>query len=95
MDRVIIGSDIYNKTNPKELLKFKKFIENHKSFDVVIDGLNLTYMNLSAPKLLLVIYIVFIKIIVLVIYQYINTLYKFIYVKISIIKNDFFLLFSY
>ncbi|KAG5331998.1 MRPP3 ribonuclease, partial [Acromyrmex charruanus] len=58
MDRVIIGSDIYNKTNPKELLKFKEFIENTKPFDVVIDGLNLTYMNLSAPKLLLLINVV-------------------------------------
>ncbi|KYN28464.1 PREDICTED: mitochondrial ribonuclease P protein 3 [Trachymyrmex cornetzi] len=58
MDKVIIGSDIYNKTNPKELLKFKEFIENTKPFDVVIDGLNLTYMNLSAPKLHLLINIV-------------------------------------
>ncbi|KAG5308414.1 MRPP3 ribonuclease, partial [Acromyrmex insinuator] len=59
MDRVIIGSDIYNKTNPKELLNFKTFIENNKPFDVVIDGLNLTYMKYkSAPKLLLLINVV-------------------------------------
>ncbi|KYQ52607.1 Mitochondrial ribonuclease P protein 3 [Trachymyrmex zeteki] len=58
MDRIIIGSDIYHKTNPKELLKFKKFIENTKPFDVVIDGLNLTYMNFSAPKLLVLINVV-------------------------------------
>lgn len=54
MDKVIIGSDIYNKSNPKELLKFKKFIEDTKPYDIVIDGLNLTYINmkLPAPKLL-------------------------------------------
>ncbi|KYN34469.1 Mitochondrial ribonuclease P protein 3 [Trachymyrmex septentrionalis] len=58
MDRIIIGSDIYNKTNPKELLKFKEFIENTKPFDVIIDGLNLAYMNFSSPKLLTLISVV-------------------------------------
>ncbi|KYM97092.1 PREDICTED: mitochondrial ribonuclease P protein 3 [Cyphomyrmex costatus] len=59
MDRVIIGSDVYRKTNPQELLKFKEFIENTKPFDIVIDGLNLTYLqNLSAPKLMLLLNVV-------------------------------------
>jgi len=56
MDRVIVGSDIYRTTNPKELLRFKKFIENTKPYDIVIDGLNVTYIqNSSASKLLSVI----------------------------------------
>ncbi|XP_011870761.1 PREDICTED: mitochondrial ribonuclease P protein 3 [Vollenhovia emeryi] len=58
MDKVIIGSDVYRKTNPKELLKFQKFIEDTKPYDIVIDGLNITYFqksrsyhNESEPKL--------------------------------------------
>ncbi|XP_024886254.1 mitochondrial ribonuclease P catalytic subunit [Temnothorax curvispinosus] len=53
IDRVIIGSDIYRKTNPKELLNFKKFVEHTRPYDIVIDGLNLTYtQSKSLPKLL-------------------------------------------
>lgn len=58
MDKIIIGSDIYRKSNPEELLKFKKFIEDTKPYDVVIDGLNLTYVqgkSAKVPKLLWVI----------------------------------------
>ncbi|XP_011155896.1 mitochondrial ribonuclease P catalytic subunit [Solenopsis invicta] len=52
MDRVIIGSDVYRKTNPQELLKFQRFIENTKPYDIVMDGLNLTYMqNKTGPTL--------------------------------------------
>ncbi|XP_012541370.2 mitochondrial ribonuclease P catalytic subunit isoform X2 [Monomorium pharaonis] len=59
MDRVIIGSDIYCKTNPEELLRFQKFIENTKPYDIVIDGLNLTYaQSKTAPKLLSLINVV-------------------------------------
>jgi len=59
MDRVIIGSDIYQNTNPKELSKFEKFIENTKPYDIVIDGLNLTYIqNHSVPTLLLLIKVI-------------------------------------
>lgn len=43
MNRVIIGSDIYHKTNPYELQRFKKFIQDTKPYDIVIDGLNITY----------------------------------------------------
>ncbi|KAL6438829.1 hypothetical protein ACFW04_003723 [Cataglyphis niger] len=52
MKRVIIGSDIYYKTNPRELERFKKFIEQTKPYDIVIDGLNMTYIkNNYAPTL--------------------------------------------
>lgn len=45
MNRVIIGSDIYCKTNPRELQRFKKFIEDTKPYDIVIDGLNISYIQ--------------------------------------------------
>lgn len=45
MNRVIIGSDIYHKTNPNELNRFKTFIEKTKPYDIVIDGLNLIYIQ--------------------------------------------------
>lgn len=50
MDKVIVGSDIYHKTNPKELSKFMKFIEITKPYDVVIDGLNLTYIQKNSVE---------------------------------------------
>lgn len=65
MHKVIIGSDVYCNTNPKELSNFQKFIENTKPYDIVIDGLNLTYAQkilYSGPKLQWVIYTVFNKI---------------------------------
>ncbi|KAG5326927.1 MRPP3 ribonuclease, partial [Acromyrmex heyeri] len=49
MDRVIIGSDIYNKTNPKELLKFKEFIENTKPFDVYFIKFSATGIRIQDP----------------------------------------------
>lgn len=45
MNKVIIGSDIYRKTNPRELERFKKFIEDTKPYDIVIDGLNTSYIQ--------------------------------------------------
>lgn len=45
MNRIIIGSDIYRKTNPRELQRFKKFIEDTKPYDIVIDGLNISYIQ--------------------------------------------------
>lgn len=59
MNKVLIGSDIYYKTNPKELSNFQQFIEKTKPYDIVIDGLNLTYaQSKSEPKLLQVIHAV-------------------------------------
>ncbi|KAL6257960.1 hypothetical protein P5V15_011557 [Pogonomyrmex californicus] len=53
IDKLIIGSDIYRNTNPKELDKFKQFIEKTKPYDIVIDGLNLAYIHTKKlPKLL-------------------------------------------
>ncbi|XP_060533331.1 mitochondrial ribonuclease P catalytic subunit isoform X2 [Cylas formicarius] len=41
--KVIIGKDLFLKTNPAELEKFKNFIQNMGKFDVVLDGLNIAY----------------------------------------------------
>ncbi|XP_014482187.1 PREDICTED: mitochondrial ribonuclease P protein 3 [Dinoponera quadriceps] len=43
MKRVIVGSDIYFTSNPRELRKFMEFVERTKPYDIVIDGLNITY----------------------------------------------------
>ncbi|XP_015119862.1 mitochondrial ribonuclease P catalytic subunit [Diachasma alloeum] len=43
ISRAIIGKDVYDKTNPMELARFKEFIEKAQPYDVVIDGLNVEY----------------------------------------------------
>lgn len=47
MQNVIVGRDVFNKTTPEELKKFQDFISTMKSFDVVIDGLNVAYSGPS------------------------------------------------
>ncbi|KAF5282016.1 hypothetical protein FQA39_LY00540 [Lamprigera yunnana] len=42
-NNVIVGSNVFYKSTPAELEKFKKFILNMKNYDVVIDGLNVAY----------------------------------------------------
>lgn len=41
---MIIGKNLFTKTNPQEVERFKKFINKMDNFDVVIDGLNVAYM---------------------------------------------------
>lgn len=43
LDKVIVGRDIFRKSTPDELDKFKRFVEAMPKFDVVVDGLNVTY----------------------------------------------------
>ncbi|KAK4886328.1 hypothetical protein RN001_002599 [Aquatica leii] len=40
---VIIGSNVFYKTTPKEVDEFKWFVANMKKYDVIIDGLNVAY----------------------------------------------------
>ncbi|CAH1971845.1 unnamed protein product [Acanthoscelides obtectus] len=42
-ENVIVGKDIFSRTNPAELEKFNKFVANMGAFDVVLDGLNVAY----------------------------------------------------
>lgn len=49
-ENVIIGSDVYQKTTPKELRFFLQFVEKRKPWDIVIDGLNVAYLSKLARK---------------------------------------------
>nr|XP_023684545.1 mitochondrial ribonuclease P catalytic subunit isoform X1 [Paramormyrops kingsleyae] len=40
MRDVIMGRDVFTKTTPQELDRFRKFVESVPAFDVVLDGLN-------------------------------------------------------
>lgn len=42
-DNVIVGKNVFYKTNPSELERFKNFIRDLPPHDVVIDGLNVAY----------------------------------------------------
>lgn len=42
-ENVIVGKNVFYKTNPNELERFKNFIKNIPPHDVVIDGLNVAY----------------------------------------------------
>lgn len=42
-EKVIVGRDVFVKTSPEEVERFKKFSDNMGQFDVVLDGLNVAY----------------------------------------------------
>lgn len=43
LSNTLVGDDIYNKSTPGELRRFKEFINSTKPYDVCIDGLNVAY----------------------------------------------------
>lgn len=48
LNNVVKGSDIYLKTTPNEWQSFEQTIEEHGPFDIIMDGLNVSYgMNES------------------------------------------------
>ncbi|XP_073683146.1 mitochondrial ribonuclease P catalytic subunit [Garra rufa] len=47
MEKVIEGSDVFKKTTPEELNRFKSFVKQRSPFDIVIDGLNVAN---TSPK---------------------------------------------
>ncbi|BFZ12167.1 hypothetical protein BsWGS_15206 [Bradybaena similaris] len=51
LDQVIIGSNVFFKSSPKEVNSFIRFVEKNGPFDVVIDGLNVIYRNARKPDL--------------------------------------------
>ncbi|GAB1609638.1 mitochondrial ribonuclease P catalytic subunit-like [Argonauta hians] len=42
-DKVLVGTDIYQKTNPAELEDFKYFVAENAPFDLVFDSLNVSF----------------------------------------------------
>lgn len=45
LKNVIVGKDIFIKSNQVEMAKFQDFISKLKPHDVVLDGLNIAYSN--------------------------------------------------
>ncbi|XP_068436593.1 mitochondrial ribonuclease P catalytic subunit isoform X2 [Clinocottus analis] len=45
MADIIEGRDVFKKTTPEELERFKTFVNRKPSFDVVVDGLNVANVN--------------------------------------------------
>ncbi|XP_015245378.1 PREDICTED: mitochondrial ribonuclease P protein 3 [Cyprinodon variegatus] len=50
MADIIQGQDVFNKTTPEELERFKVFVKRKPAFDVVIDGLNVANTNKDKSK---------------------------------------------
>ncbi|KAM9341226.1 mitochondrial ribonuclease P catalytic subunit [Symphorus nematophorus] len=50
MTDIIQGRDVFNKTTPEELERFKTFVKRRPTFDVVIDGLNVANINKDKSK---------------------------------------------
>ncbi|XP_049918530.1 mitochondrial ribonuclease P catalytic subunit isoform X2 [Epinephelus moara] len=48
MTDIIQGPDVFKKTTPEELERFKAFVKRKPAFDVVVDGLNVA--NISSDK---------------------------------------------
>ncbi|XP_034531497.1 mitochondrial ribonuclease P catalytic subunit [Notolabrus celidotus] len=51
MSDIIEGQDVFNKTTPEELERFKAFVKKKPAFDVVVDGLNVANINRDKNKL--------------------------------------------
>lgn len=51
MVNVIQGPDVFNKTTPEELERFKAFVKRKPAFDVVVDGLNVANIHKDKSKL--------------------------------------------
>lgn len=45
LKNVIVGKDIFIKSNQVEMAKFQNFVSKLKPHDVVLDGLNIAYSN--------------------------------------------------
>ncbi|XP_061553140.1 mitochondrial ribonuclease P catalytic subunit isoform X2 [Phycodurus eques] len=50
MTDIIQGRDVFNKTTPEELERFKAFVRMKPAFDVVVDGLNVANINKDRSK---------------------------------------------
>ena len=45
MQNCVIGEDIYLRTNPAELERYQAFIDSIGEIDVMVDGLNVSFMR--------------------------------------------------
>jgi hypothetical protein len=43
LERTLVGSNIYLKSNPQEVERFRDFIMEYAPFDVVLDSLNIAF----------------------------------------------------
>ncbi|XP_047467250.1 mitochondrial ribonuclease P catalytic subunit [Mugil cephalus] len=50
MADIIQGKDVFRKTNPEELKRFKTFVKRKPAFDVVVDGLNVANITKDRAK---------------------------------------------
>uniref|UniRef100_A0AAX7VKE0 Mitochondrial ribonuclease P catalytic subunit n=1 Tax=Astatotilapia calliptera TaxID=8154 RepID=A0AAX7VKE0_ASTCA len=50
MTDIIEGQDVFTKTTPEELQRFKLFVKRKPAFDVVVDGLNVANSNKDKSK---------------------------------------------
>ncbi|CAN9502569.1 unnamed protein product [Ophioblennius macclurei] len=50
MADIIQGQDVFNKTTPEELERFRNFVKKKPAFDVVVDGLNVANVNKDRSK---------------------------------------------
>ncbi|XP_075723584.1 mitochondrial ribonuclease P catalytic subunit-like [Rhipicephalus microplus] len=50
MERCLVGDDPYLGSNPRELAKFRDFLERAPAYDVVLDGLNIALAKGSASQ---------------------------------------------
>ncbi|XP_039293556.1 mitochondrial ribonuclease P catalytic subunit [Nilaparvata lugens] len=48
LNPVLIGRDIFQKSNPEELSDFQRILKSHTPFDFVLDGLNIAYSATTA-----------------------------------------------
>lgn len=44
MNKVVKGEDIYRKTTPEEWQRFERVIHDKGPFDIIMDGLNVSYL---------------------------------------------------
>ncbi|XP_049763232.1 mitochondrial ribonuclease P catalytic subunit [Schistocerca cancellata] len=50
LDRVLLSDDVFLKTSPKEVVHFQNMLKKNRTWDVVIDGLNVAFASGSSSS---------------------------------------------